>query len=137
MDRNLAVDLLDRLHVGQAIFHSGGSGDALRVLLDEEVLWRVPGDNAIAGTYCGIEEVIRYFTRRRELARGTFRMHRRDVLTGHGDWVAALTDGTARVNGENRLWSTVGLYRFQARKLIDCRLLPLDADEFDRIWSGT
>ena len=135
MDRDLAVDLLDRLHVAQTIFHSGGSAAALRALLDERVTWQVPGDNAIADTYSGIDAVIRYFTRRRELADGTFRMHRRDVLSGDRDWVAALTDGTARLGGDNRRWSTVGLYRFQAGKLIECRLLPLDADEFDRIWS--
>jgi|SRR5512132_1786085 ketosteroid isomerase-like protein len=136
MDRDLAVDLLDRLHIAQTAFHSGGRGDDLRALLDEEVLWQVPGDNAIAGAYSGIDEVMAYFARRRELAGGTFRMHRRDVLTGDGDWVAALTDGSARIAGEERRWSTVGLYRFRRRLLGECRLLPLDADQFDRIWSG-
>ncbi len=137
MDRDLAVELLDRLHAAQTDFHCGGSGDDLRAMLDEEIVWRVPGDNAIAGTYSGIGEVMRYFTRRRALAEGTFRMHRRDVLTGDGDWIAALTDGLVRIGGEDRLWSTVGLYRFRDRTLVECRLLPLDAGAFDRIWSDT
>ena len=135
MDRDLAIDLLNRLHTAQTVFHAGGSEDDLRAMLDEEIVWRVPGDNAIAGTYSGIGEVMRYFTRRRALAEGTFRMHRRDVLTGDGDWVAALTDGIARIGGEDRLWSTIGLYRFRGRRLIECTLLPLDAEAFDRIWS--
>ena len=137
MDRDLAVELLDRLHAAQTAFHSGGGEDDLRAMLDEEVVWRVPGDNAIAGTYSGIDEVMQYFARRREQAGGTFRMHRRDVLTGDGDWVAALTDGTARIGGEELSWSTVGLYRFRNRMLVECRLLSLDAEEFDRIWSRT
>jgi ketosteroid isomerase-like protein len=135
MDRNLAIGLLGRLHAAQSAFHSGGNGEELRAQLDERVLWRVPGDNAIAGTYSGIDEVMEYFGRRRELAAGTFRMKRRDVLTGDGDVIAALTDGVARIRGEERRWSTVGLYRFRQGRLVECTLLPLDADEFDRIWS--
>jgi ketosteroid isomerase-like protein len=137
MDRDLALDLLDGLHAAQTAFHSGGSGDDLRARLDEGVLWRVPGDNAIAGTYSGIDQVMEYFARRRELAAGTFRMERRDILTGDGDVVAALTDGIARIGGEERRWSTVGLYRFRGRLLAECWLLPLDADQFDQVWSGT
>jgi ketosteroid isomerase-like protein len=136
MDRDVALDLLEGLHKAQTVFHSGGSEDDLRRLLDERVVWRVPGHNAIAGTYSGIDEVLRYFARRRELADGTFRMQRRDVLTGDGDVIAALTDGVAQIGGEERRWSTVGLHRFRNRKLVECRLLPLDADKFDRIWSG-
>ncbi len=137
MQRDLAIDLLDALHAAQTAFHSGGSADELRALLDQRVVWRVPGDNAIAGTHTGIDEVIDYFARRRELAAGTFRMERRDVLTGDGDVIAALTDGLASIGGEECRWSTVGLYRFRNRKLVECTLLPLDSDEFDRIWSGS
>ena len=65
-------------------------------------------------------------------------MERRDVLTGDGDVaIAALTDGLASIGGEECRWSTVGLYRFENRKLVECTLLPLDSDEFDRIWSGS
>jgi ketosteroid isomerase-like protein len=78
MKRDLALTLLDRLHDAQTAFHSGGSADELRAQLDERVVWRVPGDNAIAGTYSGIDEVLAYFERRRELAAGTFRMERRE-----------------------------------------------------------
>jgi ketosteroid isomerase-like protein len=137
MDRRLAIELLNRLNAAQTVFHSGGGDDELRLMLDDEVVWRVPGGNAIAGTHSGIEEVMQYFAHRRELSSGTFRTHRRDVLTGDGDWVAALTDGTARIGGEDLFWSTVGLYRFRDGKLVECRLLPLDPGEFDRIWSPT
>jgi uncharacterized protein len=136
MNRHLALKLLDRLHEAQTEFHRGGTGQKLRALLAADILWRVPGQSVIAGTYRGIDEVLEYFSRRRALAAGTFRMTRRDVLTGDGDAVAALTDGSARIDGEERHWSTVGLYRFREGKLAECDLLPLDPDQFDRIWAG-
>jgi len=72
---------------------------AVRDVLTDDIAWHVPGTNAIAGDYHGIDSVLDYFTRRRDLANRTFRMHPRDILTGSGDAVAALTDGTATIDG--------------------------------------
>ena len=74
---------------------------------------------------------------RRALANGTFRMHRLDVLTGSGSTVAVLTDGTATIDGADRRWSTVGLYRVEDGQVAECWLLPLDQAEFDDIWTPT
>jgi ketosteroid isomerase-like protein len=129
------MDLLDRLHAAQAAFYSGQDDSAVRDVLTEDIAWHVPGDNAIAGDYHGIDEVLDYFTRRRDRANGTFRMHPRDVLTGTGDHVAALTDGTATIGGVEHSWSTVGLYRLRDERIAECWLLPLDPVAFDAIWS--
>jgi ketosteroid isomerase-like protein len=126
--------LLRRLHEAQGAFYAGGSGDAVRALLTDDVVWRVPGKTAIAGTYEGVDAVMEYFARRRDLASQTFRMHPGEVLVGDGEHVAVLTDGTALIAGEERRWSTVGLYRFAGERVAACWLLPLDAEEFDRIW---
>lgn len=137
MDRAAAIDLLDRLHQAQNEFYSGGSDDALEQLLAPSVTWHVPGASAIAGTYRGVEAVFQYFRRRRDLAGGTLQMHRRDVLVGDGDRIAALTDGVATIGGAKRTWSTVGLYELAAGQLIQqCWLLPLDQAAFDEIWSA-
>jgi SnoaL-like domain len=127
--------LLMRLHGAQRRFHAGGPTDELRELLATDVRWTVPGRNAIAGSYAGIEEVLRYFERRRELASHTFRMHVREILTGEGNHIAALTNGTALIRERPEQWSTVGLYEFRRRRLRACWLLPLDPEQFDRIWS--
>jgi ketosteroid isomerase-like protein len=129
------VTLLTRLHGVQQRFHAGGPADELRELLATDVRWTVPGRNAIAGRYVGVEEVLRYFERRRELASHTLRMHVREILTGEGDHIAALTDGTALIRRRPERWSTVGLYEFRRGRLRACWLLPLDAEQFDRIWS--
>ena len=98
-------------------------------------MWVVPGRNAIAGEYRGLDAVIDYFTRRRELADRSFRMHPGEVLVGDGDHVAALTDGTATIDGVEHRWSTVGLYRLRDERVAACWLLPLDPAAFDAIWS--
>jgi hypothetical protein len=96
MNRDTAIGLLDRLHKAQNEFYAGGSGAALQQLLAPNIMWTVPGDNRIAGTYRGLEDVLGYFRRRRDLADHTFQIKRRDVLVGDGDRIAALTDGFAR-----------------------------------------
>jgi ketosteroid isomerase-like protein len=129
------MDVLDRLHAAQGAFYAGQDESAIRNVLTEDIAWHVPGANAIAGDYRGIDEVLAYFARRRDLAQRTFRMHPRDVLAGDGDHVAVLTDGTATIDGVEHAWSTVGLYRLDGERIAECWLLPLDAAAFDAIWS--
>jgi ketosteroid isomerase-like protein len=136
MTRERAQRTLDRLHAAQAAFYAGGPAGPLRDVLTDDIVWVVPGRNAIAGEYRGLDAVIDYFTRRRELADRSFRIHPGDLLVGDGDHVAALTDGSATIDGIERRWSTVGLYRLSEERVAACWLLPLDADAFDAIWSG-
>ena len=135
MDRAQAEAVLARLHAAQAAFYVGEDSMAVRGVLTDDIAWHAPGTNAIAGDYHGIEAVLDYFTRRRDLANKTFRMHPRDILTGDGDTVAALTDGTATIDGVDQAWSTVGLYRVRDDRIAECWLLPLDPPAFDAIWS--
>ena len=137
MDRAHAIALLDALQAAQNEFYAGGSDTELRRLLAPDIVWTVPGSSPIAGTYRGIDEVFAYFARRRDLASGTFRMHRRDVLVGEGRSVGALTDGTATLGGREHQWSTVGLYDITHENRIGaCWLLPLDQRAFDAVWSS-
>jgi ketosteroid isomerase-like protein len=136
VNRDTAIDLLDRLHGAQNEFYGGGSGAALEQLLAPGITWTVPGDNRIAGNYRGLDEVFGYFRRRRDLADHTFQMKRRDVLVGDGDRIAALTDGFATIHGVDHHWSTVGLYEVIDRQIAACWLLPLDQRAFDAIWSA-
>jgi ketosteroid isomerase-like protein len=136
VDRARALALLARLHEAQGSFYAGGPGAPLRALLADDIVWHVPGDNAIAGVYEGADAVMAYFARRRDLAARTFRMHPGDVLVGEGDHVAVLTDGTAVIDGAERSWSTVGLYRLGGDRVAACWLLPLNPDAFDAIWQS-
>jgi hypothetical protein len=65
MERAEVVQLLRRLHEAQGAFYAGGEEAPVRALLTEDVHWHVPGRNAIAGDYHGIDAVLAYFRRRR------------------------------------------------------------------------
>jgi uncharacterized protein len=136
MDRNTAIGLVDRLHRAQNQLYAGGSGAALEQLLAPNITWTVPGDNRIAGTYRGLEQVLDYFRRRRDIAGHTFRIERRDVLVGDGDRLAVLADGFATIRDVDHRWSTVGLYDVVDQRITACWLLPLDQAAFDAIWSA-
>ena len=127
-----ARETVSRLHAVQRDFYAGGADHRLRELLAEDIVWSVPGRSRIAGRYEGIEQVMAYFGRRR--ASRTFVMRASEILVGEGDHVAALTEGRATVGGVERQWWTVGLYRIRDGLIAACWLLPLDIDEFDRIW---
>ncbi|HEU5157272.1 MAG TPA: hotdog domain-containing protein [Streptosporangiaceae bacterium] len=127
--------VLERLHEAQNSFYQGGGPSALLELLAPDVVWQVPGDNAIAGDYHGIDAVMRYFARRRDLADRTFRMTGRQILCGDDGWIGAVTDGFAVIDGQEATWSTVGLYQVRDGRIAACRLLPFDAGAFDAIWT--
>jgi hypothetical protein len=136
VERAVAEAVLRRLHEAQGELYAGGDTEPVRDVLTGDVSWHVPGSNAIAGSYRGIDEVIGYFLRRRALADNTFRLHPGEVMVGDGEHVAALTDGTAVIGGIDRRWSTVGLYRIRGERVAACWLLPLDPEAFDEIWSS-
>ena len=135
MDRDDALAVIEQLHSAQASLYTDGDPAPVRAVLSADIAWHVPGTSPIAGSYRGIDEVVSYMLVRRELADGTFRMHRLDVLTGSGYTVAVLTDGTATIDGVERRWSTVGLYSVEDGRVAECWLLPLDQTEFDDIWT--
>jgi ketosteroid isomerase-like protein len=128
------VAIIDRLYDALGAFYSGGAEEPVRKLLTGDVEWHVPGTSPIAGRYQGIDEVVGYFHRRRDLARGTYRMLLGEVLVGE-EHVAVLTDGTATVGGVVGRWTTLGLYRVRDGVVAGCWLLPLDGAAFDAIWS--
>jgi len=124
------------LHAAQNAMYAGGDVEAMRALLTDDVEWHVPGENAIAGSYKGVDEVLGYFRGRRKLASGTLRLHPGEILVGERQFIASMTDGTAVIDGSERRWSTVGLYRVRDRRIAACWLLPLDPVAFDRVWSA-
>ena len=128
-----AKPLLDALHQAQAGLYNDGDGTGVEELLDPDVVWRVPGNNQIAGTYRGVDQVLAYMHRRRELAHATFLMRPREVLVGPYHF-ASLTDGIVERDGITRRWSTIGLYQARDGRISECSLIPLDAAAFDAAW---
>ena len=136
VERRTAQELLDRLHRAENEYYAGGDSRALSDLLAGDVRWSVPGDNAFAGVYIGVADVLDYMERRRRLAACTLRLVRRDVLVGRGQRIAAVTDGVALRSDKVHTWGTAGLYEVAEGRIRRCWMLPLDAADFDAIWSG-
>src|SRR5215211_1700024 len=109
MERDRAIEILERLHSAQNKFYAGGSGAMLKQLLTADISWTVPGNNRIAGTYRGLEEVFAYFRRRRDLADQTFQMDSARRARRHG--------ATSR-----RLDRRRRHHRRQRAPLVNCRL---------------
>lgn len=114
--------------------YAGGELGPLVELLAPEIVWLVPGTSPIAGEYRGVEAVLDYFERRRELAATSMRMRPRGHFAG-GDIVAQLVDGSATLGAELVEWRTVGIYRVSAGLVHQTSLVPLDLELFDRIWT--
>lgn len=130
-----AAGVITRLHQAQTELYAGGAEAGVREVLTPDVVWHVPGVNAIAGEYHGIEAVLGYFRHRRDLTDATFTMTLRELHVGEGVHVTALTNGAATINGAQRTWTAIGLYRISGERVAECWLLPLDPPEFDTIWS--
>jgi uncharacterized protein len=129
-----AADVVWEFHLVQAGFYAGGDAEPMLALLADDVVWHVPGRSAIAGEHRGRDAVRRYFESRRALADSTFRVEVRALLS-EGDLVVQLADGTARRQGRERSWRTVGVFRVRAARIVECWLVPFDQYAFDEIWA--
>ena len=49
MERDKAIEILERLHSAQNEFYAGGSGAMLKQLLTADISWMVAGNNASPG----------------------------------------------------------------------------------------
>jgi ketosteroid isomerase-like protein len=132
--RHSNARLVETFYAVQGRFYAGENiGADLRSLLAEDVVWHVPGRSAIAGEYRGLEQVLTYFTARREIADSTFRITSRGVLAD-ADRVVHFADGEAVVGGELRRWRTAGIFNINNGLMAECWLLPFDQYQFDQIW---
>jgi ketosteroid isomerase-like protein len=121
--------LLRREYEARAAGEDSGIADVLA----DDVVWHVPGRSVIAGEYRGRDEVMEYVRKRRELAAGTFEITVHDALANDEHGLVVATGRVSR-NGEKSEWRAHGLYRFSDGRIAECRVLPEDQYEFDRIW---
>jgi ketosteroid isomerase-like protein len=126
--------LIRTFHEALGCFYAGGDIEAVRTMLTHDVTWHVPGRSAIAGDHVGKNDVLDYFHRRRQLGRGTFKVTVQAVLANDRRAVL-IAGGQADRDGKTIGWETVGIFRIEGRKIVECWLLPFDQYAFDEIWS--
>jgi uncharacterized protein len=120
----------------QREMYAGKDLDSVEALLAEDVVWHVPGTSPIAGDYRGRDAVIGYFRRRRELAGGSITVTKSDDAH-HDEALVQLADGRASLGGQPAMWRTAGVYRVAGGRIAEAWLVPLDQEDFDRLWSAT
>ena len=113
--------------------YAGGSVASVVELLTEDVVWHVPGASPIAGDHHGHRGVTEYFLARRRIADNSMRLRPGETLI-EKDLVVQRVDGTAVIGGEPVNWRTVGIYRLEGRFIAEVWLVPIDREQFDRIW---
>ena len=129
------VSVVRRFHDVQARVYAGSASvDSLRDVLDEDVVWHVPGASAIAGEHRGVDAVLEYLDTRRRMTDSTFRVtvHGVAMIAGR---VVQLAGGRAMRCGRELVWETVGVFRVADGRIAECWLVPFDQAAFDRIWS--
>jgi ketosteroid isomerase-like protein len=84
-----------------AAFARGDIPGVLRVL-DERILWHVPGRGPLSRNYLGHQQVLAFFQKFTELSAGTFRIRIDDVLANEHRVIVLVTESARR---GNRDWS--------------------------------
>lgn len=129
-----SIELIEELHRRQGAMYAGGAIEPVIELLAPQIVWHVPGQSPIAGEHRGLDAVVAYFERRRELARQRMRLEPGPIIAQRGV-VVQLIDGSLRAGVKELRWSTVGVYRVAERRVSEVWLLALDLDAFERIWN--
>jgi len=106
----------------------------LRELLRDST-WHIPGENLLAGTYRGLDEILSLFARGRELTEGSIAFEIHDIV-GEGEHAVALD----RVTGRRPDGRTIDLNRIVITHIIDgtARDVWLNVEDqytFDEFWA--
>jgi ketosteroid isomerase-like protein len=128
--------LIADLHQREAEMYAGGPMGPVADLLDDDVVWHLPGASPIAGEYRGWDAVFRHLAACRELARETLRMRPEEVVAASPDVVIQLVAGEVTLAGEAIGWGTVGLYRVECGRVREARFVPFDLERFDLTWTA-
>jgi uncharacterized protein len=111
---------------------ANGDMDAMRQVLDPDVIWHAPGRSPLAGDYRGVDEVLGFFGRSMETTQGTLRVAVEDVMVSD-EGAAALQRSTAQRNGASLDDLGVNVFRIRDGRAVEVWQHwgnPYAADEF-------
>lgn len=109
-------------------------GMALREVFADDVVWRVPGEGAMAGTFVGREAIFRFLGRLPKETDGTYRSELVDVLASD-DRAAAVYRATGTRGGRTLDLEQVLLFRLDGGRVVEVVALPTDPVAFDAFWA--
>ncbi len=98
-------------------------------LLTDDVKWRVPGSNPLAGEYHGRAEVVGFFRRLIDLTGGTSHVEPLAIFADES-WGVAVEGGSAAGFADRH----VTVYRFRGHRIAEASFHPGDQYTLDRYW---
>jgi ketosteroid isomerase-like protein len=110
----------------------GGDLETIRTLIDEDVLWHVPGRHPMAGEIRGLDDLIAWLGRLRELG---FTLREHDVF-GNDEHVCALSHMGARRPGVEVEVRVTSVFHFRDGKQIERWFYPEEMAAWDTIFGG-
>lgn len=114
-------------------FNSNDLG-AVANLVDENVIYTIPGRSQIAGETTGISAHLAALKRARELSHGTLKLTPRAVAAD-GDYLVVWGRITAEREGRTLDCEHCVMYRFRSGRIVEGRTVPIDLYAFDAFWS--
>lgn len=124
----------DTVRKGYAAFASGDM-DTLRKLFADDIVYSVPGENAIAGEYKGPDEVLDLFQKLGQLTGGTLRVDLRHVGPGETGVLAMHHVTGDRSDGRTLSLDTILAFEFRGEQIRRVRLFTHDQRTEDAFWS--
>ncbi|MFN8622794.1 MAG: nuclear transport factor 2 family protein [Chloroflexota bacterium] len=104
----------------------------VRTVIDDDVLWHVPGTHPMAGEIRGLDALIDWLGRLRALG---FTLREHDVF-GNDEHVCALSVMGARRPGLEVEVRVTSVFHFRAGKQVERWLYPDDLDAWNAIFGG-
>jgi uncharacterized protein len=106
---------------------------ALRSMFAEDAVWHVGGTAAVAGTYRGRRQIVRFLGTLPRLTDGTYASRLIDVLASD-ERAAVLYRATGRREGRELDIDQLLLFTLRDGVVTEVLALPSDQSAFDRFW---
>jgi hypothetical protein len=127
------VDNVERTRRGFRAFADGDVATILE-LLDEDVVWRIPGRNRLAGEYAGRDAALGVLRRSAELTAGTYRADLRWAVADD-DHVVAVYRASGRRDDRALELDQALVVRVDDGRWVEVDAVPFDQHAFDEFWS--
>lgn len=112
-----------------------GDRETLAALIDEDVVWHIPGSGPLAGDIQGRDALFRFFDRLREVTEGTFTIAEHDLL-GSDEHVVALSTWSGVREGIPVSVGVVGVFHYRDGQQRERWNHPSDMAALDRLLGG-
>lgn len=115
---------------------SRGDLDAVRKMLDEDVLWREPEvGNEHTGDLRGVDAMLGMIREAGWLTGGTFELRVSEAVA-HGEQVAAFIDWSATRDGRTLEGKEIAIYRIRDDKIVEAYFHQDNIGDDEEFWSS-